>query len=112
MRATVAGGADLQFARGVAAEHAALEIEAARRFLQRRQCARPQARRQAPVAVAGQLRQQRLHQLVEGQGGGNRVARQAAEPGVAQFAEGEGFAGFDRQLPEADWPSSSSICLV
>jgi hypothetical protein len=62
--------------------------------------------------VAGQLRQQRLNQLVEGQRGGNRVAGQAAEPAVVELAESERFTRLNRQLPEADFPSSSRIALV
>ena len=54
--------------------------------------------------LAREFRQQGLHQLTEGDGGGHRVTRQAAEPAAAELAEGEGFPRLNRQLPEADLP--------
>ena len=98
------GAANHQLAVRAALQHAALKIEAARRFLQAGGGAHAQAHRLSLPDVAGQLRQQRLNQLVEGQRCGNRVARQAAEPAVAKLAESERFSRFDRQLPEADFP--------
>ena len=100
----MAGGGHHQLAVGVALQNTALEVETARRLLQSRGGAYPQAGCLKRAVLAREFRQQRLHQLTEGDGGGNRVTRQAAEPAATEFAEGEGFPRLDRQFPEADLP--------
>lgn len=108
----MAGGVHHQFAVRVALQNTALKIEAARRLFQARGGADPQAGRLKRAVLAREFRQQGLHQLTEGDGGGHRVTRQAAEPAAAELAEGERFPRLNRQLPEADLPSSSRIVLV
>jgi hypothetical protein len=72
------------------------------------------ANAQAHRLLAGtrQFCQQRLHQLIEGEGGGNRITRQAAEPAVIQFSEGKRFTRLDGQLPEADFAQLFEYLLV
>ncbi len=88
-----------QFAVRVTLQNTALKIEAARRLFQARW--RRTRRRGAwkRAVLAREFRQQGLHQLTEGDGGGHRVTRQAAEPAAAELAEGEGFPRLNRQLP-------------
>lgn len=83
-------------------QDAALEVEPARCLLERLGGNGWQLER-ALEALAGQLGQRRLHQLIEGDHGGDRVARQAEEPGVGQTTEGKRLARLDGELPEADF---------
>lgn len=83
-------------------QDAALEVEPARRLLERLSGNGVQLER-ALETLTRQLGQRRLHQLIEGDHGGDRVARQAEKPGVGQATEGKRLARLDGQLPEADF---------
>lgn len=112
MRALMAGGAHLQLALRVARQNTALEIKTTGGFLKARSGTHALAYRQRIGTVARKLRQQRDHQLVEGQGGRDRVTRQAAEPAVLKLAKSERFARLDGQLPEGDFTQLFGMVLV
>lgn len=69
----MARGPDFQLTVIISANNTALKIEAARGFLQRLGRFHSLARREVPLAVAGKLSDEWLHQLIEGDGSRDRI---------------------------------------
>ncbi len=98
-------GADhLWLALAILTQNAALKIQSTGRFFQRGRRTYAQASGQSGGGLPRQGGQQRLHQLIKGHDGRNRIAGKAAEPTVRQAAKSKRFTGFHRQLPEANHP--------